>query len=76
MKISLQATILIGALFAVASLAVAVTGFASLGGITDPVQAADSLGYAWFWAFLGAVSAAIAAVAWWMSRTPKRGEEA
>jgi hypothetical protein len=76
MKISLQATILIGVLFSVASFAVAITGFASLGDIDDPAQVADGWGYACFWAFLGAVAAATATGAWWMSRGTKRAEDA
>ena len=73
MKFTLKTTIVAGVVFAVVCLAVAVTGFTSLGDIRDPAQLADAKGFAWFWAFLGAVSAALAAVAWWMLR-PQPGD--
>jgi len=68
MKLSLKATIVVGVLFSLASLAVAMTGFLSLGDIDDAKQLADSKGFAWFWMFLAAVSAGFAALAWWMLR--------
>jgi len=68
-KLSLKATIIIGVLFSLMSLAVAMTGFLSLGDIDDAKQLADSKGFAWFWMFLAAVSAGLAAVSWWLLRT-------
>jgi len=66
----------IAALFAIASLGVAVTGFASLGEISDATQLADAKGFAWFWAFLACVATAFAVAAWWMVRTQGKGEDA
>lgn len=68
MKFSLQTTIWAGIIFAIACLAVAVTGFNSLGEIADPAQQADARGFAWFWMFLAAICAALSALAWWMVR--------
>jgi len=76
LKISLQATVVIGTIFCVASLAVAVTAFASLGDIHDPAQAADAKGYAFFWAFLACVSACTATAAWWLARSARRRDGA
>jgi len=68
-KLSLKATIIIGVLFSLMSLAVAMTGFLSLGDIDDAKQLADAKGFAWFWTFLAAVSGGLAAVSWWLLRT-------
>jgi hypothetical protein len=67
MKLSLQATIVAAAIFAGICLSVAVTGFASLGDMTDPAQIADAKGFAWFWTFLATVSVALGAAAWWLA---------
>lgn len=75
MKASLHATVVIGILLALAAASVAITGFASLGEIRDPALLSDAKGYAWFWAFLAAVAATVAALAGWMARTaPPRGD--
>jgi NADH:ubiquinone oxidoreductase subunit 5 (subunit L)/multisubunit Na+/H+ antiporter MnhA subunit len=71
MKFSLQATLVIGVLLALAAAGVAFTGFMSLGEITDPALHSDAEGYAWFWTFLAAVAAVVAALAGWMARAPK-----
>lgn len=68
MKFSLQATIWAGIVFAMACLAVAVTGFNSVADIADAAQQADARGFAWFWMFLAAVCGGLAALAWWMVR--------
>jgi hypothetical protein len=68
MKLSLQMTMAFGALFGLACLAVAVTGFVSLDEIADPQLRADARGYAWFWALLGMVGFAAAATGWWLAR--------
>ena len=73
MKISLQATLVVGILLALAAGSVAFTGFTSLGEIHDPALLSDAKGYAWFWTFLSVVAAAIAALAGWMARGPKPG---
>jgi hypothetical protein len=76
LKLSLQATMLIGIIFAVACLGVAVTGFASLGEISDATQAADARGFAWFWAFLALVAMTFAVLSWWLARTQGKDGDA
>lgn len=76
MKFSLQATMVIGAILAIACLGVSITGFASLGDLPDPAVAADAKGYAWFWAFLALVALAFAVASWWLVRTNAHGEDA
>ena len=71
MNISAKLAVIIAALFAAACGAVAITGFASLGDITDPAQLSDARGFAWFWTFLAAVGIAFGVVSWWIMR----GEE-
>lgn len=68
MKFSLQATIWAGTIFAIACIAIAITGFNSVADIADPVQRADARGFAWFWLFLAAICAGLSAAAWWMVR--------
>jgi hypothetical protein len=69
MQLSAKLTMVLGAIFAVACYAVAVTGFASLGEISDAKLASDARGFAWFWAFLGTVAAIFGLVSWWLVRT-------
>jgi hypothetical protein len=64
------------AIFAVICLGVAITGFASLGDITDPRQVADAKGFAMFWAFLASVAIGLAVLAWWVARNHKEDEDA
>jgi hypothetical protein len=73
-KLSLQATVIVSAIFAAVCLGVAITGFTSLGGIEDATQLADAKGFAWFWAFLGAVALFFGLLAWWMARSTKNDE--
>jgi hypothetical protein len=68
LKLSLHATIVIAAIFASVCLGVAVTGFLSLGELTDPIQLADAKGFAWFWTFLASVAIAFGLAAWWLAR--------
>jgi len=75
-KISIQATIVVAAIFAAICLSVAITGFSALGDITDPTQAADARGFAWFWTFLGSVALAIGLLAWWLARGYHEDEDA
>jgi hypothetical protein len=70
----MQATAVIGAVFAAICLGVALTGFSSLGDIDDPAQLADAKGFASFWAFLGGVAIFFGAMAWWMARNQKKDE--
>ena len=76
MKISAQITVILAAVFAAICFGVAITGFTSLGGITDANQLADAKGFAWFWTFLGAVGLACGALGWWLIRTEKERDEA
>ena len=71
MKISAQMSVVIAAIFAVVCFSVAVTGFLSLDGIEDPVRRADSIGFAWFWTFLGIVATTFGGIGVWMVRTHK-----
>jgi len=75
LKISMQATIVIAAIFAIVCFSVAFTGFTSLGGITDPVQAADARGFAWFWTFLASVALVVGLASWWLVRTHKESDD-
>jgi hypothetical protein len=76
LKISAQMTIGIAAIFAIVCFGVAIAGFSSMGDITDPAQAADARGFAWFWAFLGAVAVALGTLSLWILRAQKNGEDA
>lgn len=68
-------TMFIAAIFAVICFNIAITGFTSLGEITDPVQAADARGFAGFWAFLGSVAVAFGLLSWWLVHTHKEDED-
>jgi hypothetical protein len=65
-----------GAIFAAIFFGVAITGFTSLGEITDAKELADAKGFASFWAFLGSVAVAFAVLAWWFGRTHREDEDA
>jgi len=62
-------------IFAAVSLSVAVSGFIGLGGITDPTQASDARGFAWFWTFLGAIAIGLGSLAWWLERTQLNADD-
>jgi hypothetical protein len=68
-------TIVIAAVFALICYGVAITGFSSIGEMTDAVQAADAKGFAWFWVFLGTVAVALGAVSLWIVRTQSDDED-
>ena len=74
MKLSLQATVFVSAIFAAVCFGVALTGFTSLDGIDDPAQLADAKGFASFWAFLGGVAVAFGVLAWWLARGTQKDE--
>ena len=74
MKISLQMTMGIALIFALAAFYVAFTGFASAGEIADAQLASDARGFAWFWAFLGGVAGAACVGCWWLIRAASSGE--
>lgn len=71
MKITAKLSIFIAAVFAVICFGVAITGFTSLGEITDPAQLSDARGFAWFWTFLGMIAVVFGAVGVWIVRTGK-----
>ena len=71
MKLSAQATMVIGAIFAIVCFSVAVKGFMSLGELTDPKTISDAQGFAFFWAFLGVVALTFAVVSWWIAKNEK-----
>ena len=64
-------TMWLGVVFAMVCFGVAVKGFMSLPEITDAKAVADAQGFAWFWAFLGAVAVVFSAVSWWIVRNDK-----
>jgi hypothetical protein len=66
--------LVVGVIFALVCFGVAIKGFISIPEIADAKVAADAHGFAWFWAFLGAIGAAFAGVSWWMVRTHKDEE--
>ena len=74
MKISARLGAILAAVFAAICLGFAVTGFMSLREITDPTQAADARGFAWFWTFLAGVAIVFGALSWWIARTQKDDE--
>jgi hypothetical protein len=76
LKLSIQATMIIGTIFAAICLGVAITGFASLSDITDPAEAADATGFAWFWIFLASVAIGLVLLAWWVARNYREDEDA
>lgn len=76
MKLSLQTTIAAAVVFALIALSVAIKGFWSLGELTDAQHIADAKGFASFWAFLGTIAIAVAAVAWRMARLDKGDDDA
>ena len=76
MKFSLQATMVVAAIFAAICLGVAVTGFFSLSDITDPAEVADAWGFAWFWTFLGSIGIGLGLLGWWMTRSHMEDEDA
>jgi hypothetical protein len=76
LKITAQMTIVVAAIFAAICFGIAITGFSSLDSFTDPAQAADANGFAWFWTFLGTVAVALCASTVWILRTQKDGEDA
>jgi len=76
MRISAQISVILAVMFATICFGVAISGFSSLGGITDPVQHADAIGYSWFWAFLGLVAVLFGALGVWMMKTESAREDA
>ena len=75
MKVSMQAAMILSAVFAIVCLGVAFTGFTSFDEIQDPAQMSDAKGFAWFWTFLGCVAIGFGLLAWWLIRTQKPHED-
>jgi len=73
MNVSAKLGVILAVVFAVFCLGFAVTGFSSLGEISDPTQAADARGFAWFWTFLAGVAIVFGALSWWIGRSQKDG---
>ena len=71
MKSFARLTVVMSVIFAVTCFGVAIKGWSATGEMTDPVQVADSRGFAGFWAFLGGVAAVMGVVSEWMARTGK-----
>jgi hypothetical protein len=74
MKISAKLATLFSAIFAIVCFSVALTGFTSLGEISDPVKLGDAKGFAWFWTFLASVGVVFGGVSWWIARTASGDE--
>ena len=74
MKFSARLTVVMSVIFAVICFGVAIKGWAAIGEMTDPVQIADSRGFAGFWAFLGGVAVVMGVMSEWMARTGKDGQ--
>ena len=66
----------VAAIFAAICLSVAITGFTSLGNLTDPAELADAKGFAWFWTFLASVAIGLGLLALWLTCRQKRDEDA
>ena len=74
MRITAKLSVIIAAIFAVICFGVAITGFSSIGDITDPVQRSDGLGYAWFWTFLGSVAVVFGAIGLWIAKSHREDD--
>jgi hypothetical protein len=72
MKISAAVAMWLCAVFALVCFSVALTAFSGLQTLTDPSEREISLGYGWFWAFLGGV-ATVFGVLSWMMKTGRLG---
>jgi succinate dehydrogenase hydrophobic anchor subunit len=66
MRITARVSAILCVIFAFICLGVAITGFSSLGEITDPAKLADAKGFSWFWTFLAVVSAVFGVLSWWI----------
>ena len=64
MKISANIAIWLCVAFALFCAAFAFTGFSSLATIADEAEREASLGYSWFWTFLGAIGVVFGILSW------------
>ena len=74
MKITAHLAAILALVFSLVCFGVALTGFASLGEISDPQQLSDAKGFAWFWAFLGAIGVGCGLLSRWLANT-EAGQE-
>jgi hypothetical protein len=64
MKISAKIAIWLCSAFALLCAGFAFTGFSTLATITDQAERDISLGYSWFWTFLGAIGVGFGILSW------------
>jgi len=64
MKISAAVAMWMCGAFALLCLGVALHGFLSLDGVTDPADREASLGYIGFWTFLGTIAIVFGVLSW------------
>jgi hypothetical protein len=74
MKISAALGMWLCAVFALVCFGVSYDGFAALATLTDMEQRELSAGYAWFWAFLGAVATVFGVLSWMIKAGKIRSE--
>jgi H+/Cl- antiporter ClcA len=74
MKISAVLGMWMCVVFALVCYGVAYNGFAGFQSLTDPVERDASLGYAWFWAFLGAIATVFGVLSWMIKAGKIRSE--
>jgi len=70
MKVSAKIGVILAAIFAAICFSVALEGFVSLERLEGQVRS-DALGFAGFWAFLGAVAVVFGALSAWIAKTHK-----
>jgi hypothetical protein len=63
-KITAQLGVWLCAVFALLCLGFAFNGFSAVTAMTDAAERELSLGYAWFWTFLGAVAVLFGVLSW------------
>jgi len=69
MKLSMHATSILAAVFAVLCLVFGINGLMSLGDIQDAARLSDAKGFAWFWTFLGVIGLIVALFASHVARS-------
>ncbi len=74
MKISAAVAMWMCVAFALVCFSVSLTAFSGLQTLTDASEREISVGYAWFWAFLGAV-ATVFGILSWMMKTGRLGAD-
>jgi hypothetical protein len=68
MKISAVMAMWMSAVFALVCFSVAYTGFSALQGLTDAAERELSVGYAWFWTFLGVIATIFGFLSWMIKK--------